>query len=388
MLCVCHVVASLHADAGGPSRTVVQLTDTLACREDMITLLVSQSRTVGGDVPSRNRAIAHYVEKNRSSIGSYLGTSGWRSLRRALATETVDCLHSNGVWHPLNHWCAVEARRRRIPLVVQPHGMLEPWALAWRSTKKRLALAAFQRRDLDNAALLVATARQEAEGFRQFGLRQPIAIIPNGIDMATRLNADQPAMAGNLFSLRRALFLSRIHPKKGLINLLDAWSSVDSRNWLLQLAGPDEGGHLAEVMAHAEAIGIKDQVQYLGSFDDAAKLQVYREADLFVLPSFSENFGVVVAEALAQRLPVITTYGTPWQDLQTYDCGWWVAPSVDGLRAALADALYASPQRLREMGVRGQAYVQRYDWERIAEQTLAAYRWLLGRGEKPDFIEP
>jgi glycosyltransferase involved in cell wall biosynthesis len=267
------------------------------------------------------------IVESASKIRLSLALPGRQALSRALSNKKSDVLHLNGIWHPLNHWASVAARRYGIPIIVQPHGMLEPWALGHRAWKKRLALALYQRRDLEAATLLVATAEQEAEHFRQFGLKKPIAVIPNGVDLkAAKIYKKKPRIDDN--GLRRALFLSRIHPIKGLHNLLEAWAAIASQDWLLQIAGPDEGGHLTEIQAKAKQLGISEHVQYLGEFDDEAKWLAYQKADLFVLPTYSENFGVVVAEALAAGLPVITTTGAPWNGLTTHDCGWWVAPTV------------------------------------------------------------
>jgi len=246
-------------------------------------------------------------------------------------------------------------------------------------------LALYQQYELESAAILVATSEQEADNLRRFGLRQPIAIIPNGIDLY------QGALTGtvksnNNKSIRKALFLSRVHPKKGLANFLKAWSSVRPKNWLLQIAGPDQNGHLQDILDLAVQLGVKEQVEYLGEVDDHKKWAIYRAADLFVLPTFSENFGVVVAEALLQGIPVITTTGTPWEDLHTYSCGWWVEPSEDGLRQALFEAVNLPPDHLAKMGQRGHNYVQRFDWSVIARQMLDTYQWVLKQGPKPDCV--
>lgn len=115
----------------------------------------------------------------------------------------------------------------------------------------------------------------------------------------------------------------------------------------------------------------------------AHKAALYREADLFVLPTFSENFGLVVAEALAYGLPVITTRGAPWADLETYGCGWWIETGMEPLVPALRAAMALSNAERRAMGERGRVYVRRYDWDVIAAETLALYRWVLGQGERP-----
>ena len=185
---------------------------------------------------------------------------------------------------------------------------------------------------------------------------------------------------------RKALFLGRIHKIKNLLNLLEAWAQLDSIDWILQLAGPNEDGHLAEVQQRISRLGLQDHVQYLGSIEDANKREVYASADLFILPSFSENFGVVVAEALSHGLPVIATRGTPWQGLEQHGCGWWVEPNVDGLLGALRQAVAKKPADLQEMGARGQAHGREFDWQSIAGKTIEVYRWVLGRGDRPSCV--
>jgi glycosyltransferase involved in cell wall biosynthesis len=153
--------------------------------------------------------------------------------------------------------------------------------------------------------------------------------------------------------------------------------------WCLKLAGPNKGGHLAEVMELARQLGIDKSLKYVGEVDGEEKSKLYAEADLFVLPTFSENFGVVVAEALAYGLPVITTRGAPWSDLQTHGCGWWVDIGVEPLVRVLRDAVELGDDKRRAMGARGREYVQRYNWDEIAQQTIEVYRWVLGHGPKP-----
>jgi glycosyltransferase involved in cell wall biosynthesis len=133
-------------------------------------------------------------------------------------------------------------------------------------------------------------------------------------------------------------------------------------------------------------LGIEKAVEYVGSVDGEQKSAMYRDADLFVLPTFSENFGVVVAEALAHGVPVITTRGAPWADLEIYGCGWWVDIGVPPLEQALRDAMSLSDDERRMMGARGREYVRRYDWDTIARQTAEVYRWVLDQGDKPECV--
>ena len=383
---ICHVVPGLHPQAGGPSRTVVQLSDALAEDPDVHISLVSQKRHGDPEVASRNANVAKYVGGVNSQLAGMLGLPGRQRLLEVFDSSPPSIVHIHGIWHQLGHWAALNADKRGIPTVINPRGMLEPWALAWRGWKKRIALRAYQRRDLECANVLFATAGQEAENLRRFGLCQPIALIPNGVELNLAIPPATEGGVGFSERPRKALFLGRIHKIKNLLNLLDAWAKLDSTGWVLQLAGPDEDGHLAEVQQRIKALGLVDRVEYLGAVEDQEKAVVYASANLFILPSFSENFGVVVAEALVHGLPVIASRGTPWQGLEQHGCGWWVEPTIDGLVGALREALAKKPSELHEMGLKGQVYAREFDWQRIAGKTIEVYRWILGQGDRPSCV--
>jgi glycosyltransferase involved in cell wall biosynthesis len=178
-----------------------------------------------------------------------------------------------------------------------------------------------------------------------------------------------------------------LHPIKGLPLLLEAWAKVRPSNWILNIVGPDEGGHRAVLDRQVEMLGLSDRIRFSGPLTGVAKAHAFHEAELFILPTHSENFGIAVAEAMAHRLPVITTEGAPWELLQSERCGWWVPVSVDGIAAALDDATSRAPEELAAMGERGQAVVaQRFAWNGIAQQFIDCYRWILGQGSKPDCV--
>ncbi len=380
-----HVVAGLHPGHGGPSRTVVKLTDALSLVTDGKVILLSQGLVGEPTVGSATAAIHRYDCATSFKSALALGLPIRRQLTRIALDRPPSLVHSHGLWAPANYWAAKAARQSGIPLIIQPRGMLEPWALSHRAWKKKLALALYQRRDLEQAAMFVATSEMECENIRRLGFRQPIAVIPNGVELNT-VGVDGLSRPAGLERTRKVLFLSRIHPKKGLLNLLNAWAKLAPKGWRLKIAGPDEGGHLDEVKALARHLGIASVLEYAGEVDGLAKRQAYADADLFVLPTFSENFGVVVAEALAHGLPVITTRGTPWADLQTFECGWWVDIGVDPLLQALLEATALGDDMRHAMGLRGREYVRRYDWDNISQQTMDAYRWVLGQGPKPEIV--
>ena len=383
---VVHTVASIHSAAGGPSRTVTHLTDTLAGFLDFTVALICQHRPGEPSVPSANPAVTRIMATTAQPLAFKLGFPQRHALQVHMHASPPAILHDHGLWMPSNHWVARAARATNTPLIIQPRGMLEPWAINYKVWKKRLAMGLYQWRDLQSANVLVATAAAECQNMRALGLRQPIAIIPNGVHLQMD-NDPHPLPTIPPKQRRTALFLSRVQEKKGLLNLIDAWAQIRPVGWCLQIAGPDESGHLAEVLARAKQAGVANAVDYVGVVDGDAKSQLYRSADLFVLPTFSENFGVVVAEALAQGLPVITTRGAPWEDLAKYQCGWWIDIGVAPLVEALREAMALSDLERRAKGARGRDYVRRFEWGGIAAQTVDVYRWVLGLGDKPDCVQ-
>ena len=299
-----------------------------------------------------------------------------------------DILHDNGIWSPANIAAGAAARRLGLPMVISPHGMLDPWAMAHNAARKKLAWRLYQRRLLTEARGLLATAERELAPIRALLPGKPVALIPNGVAcppvMPDRSSRDRA-------TARTVLFMSRLHPKKNLPGLIDAWAPLAAQpefaDWTLVIAGPDEGDHGAALVARVAALGLQRRVLIEGPVPDAAKDAAFATADLFVLPSFSENFGIVVAEALAQGVPAIVSDGAPWASLITQGCGWFTGTDPASIGAALAEAMRLSPAERRQMGERGHAYVQRnFGWEGIAAQTLAYYRWLLYGDAKPEFV--
>jgi glycosyltransferase involved in cell wall biosynthesis len=301
------------------------------------------------------------------------------AVRRLVGTEVEalhafgqpDLIHDNGIWLPHNHRLARLSLRQRVPRIVSTRGMLEPWALNHKKWKKRGAWYLYQYRDLRSAQYHHATAEMEAQNLQHLRLGVPIRVIHNGIEMPK----PDPLVMGPRRNQRTALFLGRIHPIKGLPMLIEAWAMVRPLGWSLKIAGPDENGHRDEVAKRVSAYDLSDVISFTGALDSQQRQSAFYEASLFVLPSHSESFGMVVAEALAHNVPVLTTTATPWSMLPERGCGWWVKPTVqqiaDGLRRATSNDL----EVLRAMGEKGSKFVaEKFAWDAIAKRFIVLYQ--------------
>jgi glycosyltransferase involved in cell wall biosynthesis len=290
----------------------------------------------------------------------------------------TDVLHDNGIWLPHNHQLTVLAARRHIPRVVSTRGMLVPWAIRHKRWKKWLAWQLYQRRDLQRAQLLHATAPPEARNLENFGLGVPVRMFPNGVDLPDI----DPGIAVERkvpnAGQHTALFLGRINPIKGLPMLVEAWARVRPKGWHLEIAGPDEARHRDEVERAVSIAGLDGVVSFLGPVEGKAKSSLYLNANLFVLTSYSESFGMAVAEALAYGLPVLTTKGAPWPGLAVHGCGWSVDATADGIAQGLRQATSQDPATLHAMGAKGRAWVAaEFSWAAVAKQFSSAYKQLL-----------
>jgi glycosyltransferase involved in cell wall biosynthesis len=376
-----HVIAGLAPVYGGPSYCVPWLCEALAAA-GAETMLLSVAEEGGQrDAYDRGYRDCRFAW-DYAHIPILRGLRSSQGLSRALrdAASTADVIHNHGLWLMPNVRAAEAAAAGRTPLVISPHGMLAPVALAFSRLKKRVFWRLLQGRAIRRAACLHATSEQEYEEIRGFGLTHPVAIIPNGMDLP-ELPA-QPVVAPP--AERIVLSLGRIHPKKGLPCLLNAWSRLESGHpgWRLKIVGPPEIGHDDELRALAKTLGVT-RVCIEGPIYGEAKTAAYQQADIFVLSTLNENFGLTVAEALAAGTPAISTKGAPWRGLEREGCGWWIDYGVEPLAAALASAMALPREALSAMGNKGRAWIARdFSWDPIARDMLDVYGWL-ARGAKP-----
>ena len=294
---VLHVIPGLSRDSGGPSRSVQGLVaglNAVGIETWLMALVKGEEPWVDG--------VTHFI--NGEPFEEVVERIG------------PDIVHLHCIWSPALHRCAVICRRKGIPYVIAPRGMLEPWSLRQKWLKKRIARWVYQDRDLKCAAALHATAESEAEQFRRLGFKNPVIVSPNGVNVPKNF---EPRNTRN--TRKRVLFVSRMHPKKGVMELVEAWKLVvsgqgeESSGWVCELvytvSGELEREYELKVKERVKELGLEDRVVFTGALNDDEKWGAYARADVFALPTYSENFGIVVAEALWAGVPLITTKGTP-----------------------------------------------------------------------------
>jgi glycosyltransferase involved in cell wall biosynthesis len=377
-----HVIAGLDAAFGGPTYSVPRLCEALASAG------VESSLLSVADAGGRPCDVVRGGYRDRRFAWDYVRVPILRAARassglvRALrdSAPSAAVIHNHGLWLMPNVYAGWEAARARTPLLIAPRGMLSLVALAFSRLKKRAFWNLLQGPVIRKAACMHATSEAEYQEIRAFGLANPVAIIPNGIDLPKpKEKASTSARAD-----RVVLSLGRIHPKKGLDRLVRAWAHVEPQYplWKLRIIGPAEAGHDAELRTLTTKLGLS-RVSIEGAIYDAEKQEAYQEADLFVLPTLNDNFAMTIAEALAAGIPAISTKGAPWSGLDTQGCGWWIEQGVEPLVAALQEGMAMPREELKAMGAKGQTWMARdFSWDRVARKVIAVYRWL-SRGSEP-----
>jgi glycosyltransferase involved in cell wall biosynthesis len=295
------------------------------------------------------------------------------------ALARADVCHIHGVWNVPEWWASYLARARKLPYVVSPRGMLQPQAVRRGRWRKTVAYRLLERANLRGAGLLHATSEQEAEALRDLQLGVPIAVVPNGVDLDAAERAPlgyrrQLGIPPDAFVI---LFLGRMHRIKRLDLLADAFDELRATHQSahLVLAGHDEQALIPDLTrrlsAHASFVHALDAV---GGQDKWALL---RDADVTVLCSDSESFGITVVESLAAGVPAVVTRTCPWPEIETRECGFWVEQDARAIAAALR-VLADDPARRRRMGERATALArEQYGWDAIAPVMSRLYTGLL-----------
>lgn len=373
---VCIFTNSIDKKDGGPSRSVPILAKGLSLVGVETTLLTGRSAEMN----------THLVDGTPVEIKTVSQNISTKGLEKVILEGHYDLIHGQNLWSPLYSKMAYVARKHKIPYMMSPRGCLEPWSMKQKRLKKLLAFYLYQKRDLQKAACILATARMEADNIRALGINAPIAIIPNGIDVSEyqcRSSEEKCRVK------KQILFLSRIHEKKGIEFLIEAWERLHDKypDWSVVIAGNGEETYIGRLKKIISGKGLDACVKIIPPAFGEAKHKLYCESSLFVLPTYSENFGMVIAEAMSCGVPVVTTNGTPWQELNDKELGWCIDLNLENLVLTITQAINLGADALFDMGQRGSMYVQRtYQFTQVAEKNKQVYEWLVSGGRKPGFV--
>lgn len=358
---VLHYIPSLAISTGGVAAYISVLSAELG---KLVELHIVTSYEDGKEVETPN-AVVHRI---RTGLLCYF------SAKKILSELRPDVVHINGCWQPQLFLFQRAAQSLRIPVVLSPHGMLEPWIVKrhyW--TRKWPAIQLYQRGLVKHADYLHATAEKEKENLLRLGWNARIAVIPNAV------NIEALPLKDNWRTKRRIVFMSRLHVKKGIELLLEALSHLkhDLYGYEVIIAGEGEPDYVETLKKAAISFGLSEFVKFVGGVYGAEKVSLLQSADFFVLPTYSENFGIVVAEALACGTPVITTHGTPWKELEDFACGWHIQVGLGALEKHLQKAISAPEEDLKRMGLHGRKLVEnKFTVQAVAQKFLGIYKTL------------
>jgi glycosyltransferase involved in cell wall biosynthesis len=303
--------------------------------------------------------------------------------RSRLSQRLPDIIHLNGLWLPHSHIVHSFSQARGVPRIISPRGMLDPWALRNAGFKKTLAGWLFEHGNLDSAACIHALCESEYRAARAFGLTQPVAVIPNGVDPSPSAASTQglswpypAAWQGDPI----LLFLSRLHPKKGLIPLIKAWRQIAKTGtpWRLAIVGPDENDHARDILALIRDSALQSSVAWLGPKYGEERDACYHHAAAFILPSYSEGFPMAALEALSFGLPAILTPECHLPEAVDAGAALLTEPTENDIAETLKRLFDLECSQLADMGRKGSQLVSAsFTWGSIARRMLTVYEWLM-----------
>jgi glycosyltransferase involved in cell wall biosynthesis len=372
---IIHITPSVSPKAGGPAVSIPFLCEGLQEQGCDVTLVGGrEEERVDSRVPIQTFPLKRYLKPLRRSPAM----RSW--LLKQCCAGNVDILHSHNLWGMPTYY-PHQASQKYGPLhVISPRGTLTSYSLSTGSRFKSLYWTAVQKRVMEKCAGIHATCESELNDIRRLGIRGPVAVIPNGIEI-------QPCGYSN--AQKRFLYLGRLHPEKGLECLINAWKLIKQARgeWVLRVVGPGA----PEYVSRLREIASMDNVAGLVFGDPVfgqPKYEEYNNAAYFILPSFTENFGVSVVEALSMKVPVIANKGAPWEDLNSYNCGWWIESGPESLASALLSAINTPESNRQIMGENGRALVlSKYSVSSTSRMMLEFYEYLLGKRSAPIFVD-
>lgn len=381
-------ISGLSAKSGGPSSCTFELLEGLSRLGAHVDLLTASSP----DMLGQGRPWMHDVPCDYKTP---LGFS--RNIARYLQSTDYDVYHANALWSYTSHITCQTARERQKPYVLSPHGMLYPTALAISRWKKLPMLKLWFNKDIHSASCLHATCQQELQYCRDFGYKGPIAVIPNAVTLPDYIDSLYEQRRQRMLDMMQAEapivlgFLGRLHPIKRVENILYALALLPQdviKRVSLLIVGKDDAQYESFLRSEVARLHLTQTVEFVGFVQGKEKFERLAQMTAMFVPSRQENFGMIVPEALSVGTPVIASLGTPWQELNDCQCGWWTDCEPERLAHVMRQIVTLSPQQRLDMGRGGRQLVQEnYASNHVARMMWQLYSWLLGGEKRPDFVE-
>ncbi len=378
---ICQIVSHIDEEASGPSYSVPKLCENISLVDKDTELILC---TLASRVKKNIDFSFEHLEFAEKKLFKRLGRSNSMKYWLKNKSSSFDLIHSHGLWMMPNIYPANYAFENKKKYVVSPRGTLSKQAMKYSRNIKNIFWEFLQKDALNKASAFHATSHDEYIDIRSAGFKVPVAIVPNGIEIPktyTNVKTNEK---------RTLLYLGRIHPKKGLEDAIEAWSDIQNQflNWEFLIVGKGDEKYIRKLKSLIKIKNIKNII-FSGPIYGEEKNKVYQRSDVFILPTKSENFGMVVAEALSNSVPVLTTTGAPWRGLIDNRAGWWIDPKKEEIKKTLIKVLKMHSDELAEFGSNGRAWMEEeFSWKNIASDMISFYKWLNNQeNEVPSFVK-
>lgn len=372
---ICQIVPYISNEISGPSYSVPSLS---------VAIKNLQHKIVLNTLYNNKNSLNWPLELIQHKPNVFFNRIGWSSEENKWLKTNIknfDIFHTNGLWMFPNVTPIKLAYENHKKSVLSPRGTMSSESLKFSKIKKFIFYILFQRSVLKKVDLIHVTSADEMKDVRNFGLTQPITIIPNGIDIhKIKYKKDNKKF--------KLIYLGRIHPKKGIENAVKAWSAVanDFPNWTFEIAGEGDKKYEKKIKSFISK-SKSSTVKFIGPIYGEEKIKFIQTSDVLIMPSYNENFGMVVAEALANNTPVICGKNTPWSDVSLKNCGWHIPNDFKSIEKTFLEVFSKSKIDLFNKGKNGRLWMKEsYSWGEVAKKMILSYEWLLSNKNKPDWI--
>ena len=388
-----HLVHNIDDSYGGPAKSIPYLMSSLeklGNNQEVISLKYSNNET--------NEVISKLNLKSTSFQAHFLKAAAYSPniedyLVKRIRETNNQIIHYHNIWNYIPLIANKVAVNTNVPIVASPRGNLFPWNLKKGYLKKKLYMEVFQRRYFNTSDCIHVTSKEELRAVKNLGLNAPIGLISNGVDIDEFKNMQSKEKHRDNLGIdvnkKYILYMGRIEQKKGLLLLLHTYKDFVKKNdeWKILIAGPAyDKKYFQDCKDFAINAGLDKHIEWLGMVSGRKRIDAYGAADLFVLPTHSENFGIVIAEALASGLPVITTNGTPWAEIQNEFAGYIIPLEKRFLLSSIDNFSKLSILEKNEMAANAKNIAKRYSWDKPGHEMAQLYEWILGKRKQPKFI--